>query len=170
MPNKSGDGFLRPHRLLDDFGDHAGTNRFAPFADRKMAADIEGHRLVQGDGNGGVVAGHHHFHAVRQQNFASDVCRPEEELRLVTGEERRVPSSFFLAQDVNFALEPRAWPNRAWSGDYLASDCLVASQHDPALSVRPEYEEVEAGDYEPVRCLKNGLWLLQESENNQQAG
>jgi hypothetical protein len=40
------------------------------------------------------------------------------------------------------------------------SDCIVPSQQSPAVSVPPQYEEVDVGDDEPVRCLKNGLWFL----------
>lgn len=45
------------------------------------------------------------------------------------------------------------------------TDCIVVSQHSPAVSVPPQYEEVNVGDEEPVRCLKNGLWFLQQGQN-----
>jgi hypothetical protein len=45
------------------------------------------------------------------------------------------------------------------------SDCLVSSEHNPALSVPPQYEEIDVGDAEPVRCLKNGLWFLEQSRS-----
>jgi cell division protease FtsH len=41
------------------------------------------------------------------------------------------------------------------------SDCFVESDHSPAVPVPPQYEEIDVGDDEPVRCLKNGLWFLQ---------
>ena len=44
------------------------------------------------------------------------------------------------------------------------SDCFVESQHSHAVSVPPQYEEVDVGDAEPVRCLKNGLWFLRRNE------
>ncbi|MCC7086327.1 MAG: AAA family ATPase [Pirellulales bacterium] len=44
------------------------------------------------------------------------------------------------------------------------SDCFVESQHSPAVSVPPQYEEVDVGDAEPVRCLKNGLWFLRRGD------
>lgn len=44
------------------------------------------------------------------------------------------------------------------------SDCLIVSEHYPAVSVPPQYEEIDIGDEEPVRCLKNGLWFLQQGE------
>lgn len=42
------------------------------------------------------------------------------------------------------------------------TDCIVMSQHNSAVSVPPQYEEVNIGDDEPVRCLKNGLWFLEQ--------
>lgn len=40
---------------------------------------------------------------------------------------------------------------------------LLVDGHSPALSVPPEHEEVDIGEQAPVRCLKNGLWLLEAS-------
>jgi len=40
------------------------------------------------------------------------------------------------------------------------SGCIVDSQHYPTVSIPPEYEEIDIGEDEPVRVLKNGLWLL----------
>jgi hypothetical protein len=39
---------------------------------------------------------------------------------------------------------------------------LLVDGHSPAVSVPPEYEQVDIGEDEPVRCLKNGLWFLEE--------
>lgn len=44
------------------------------------------------------------------------------------------------------------------------ADCIAGSSHTPAVSVPPQYEEVDVGDEQPVRCLKNGLWFLQEGD------
>ena len=41
---------------------------------------------------------------------------------------------------------------------------LVPDAHDPARSVPPQYEELDIGEDEPVRCLKNGLWFLRDGE------
>ncbi len=41
------------------------------------------------------------------------------------------------------------------------SGCIVETQHDPTVSIPPEYEEIDNGEEEPVRVLKNGLWLLE---------
>lgn len=41
------------------------------------------------------------------------------------------------------------------------SDCIVESQHHPPLSIPPEHEEIDIGEEQPIRVLKNGLWLLE---------
>jgi len=41
---------------------------------------------------------------------------------------------------------------------------ITPNAHDPATSVPPQYEEMDIGEEEPVRCLKNGLWLLSDGE------
>jgi tetratricopeptide (TPR) repeat protein len=44
------------------------------------------------------------------------------------------------------------------------SRLIVPNPHDPATSVPPQYEEMDIGEEQPVRCLKNGLWLLSEGK------
>jgi tetratricopeptide (TPR) repeat protein len=44
------------------------------------------------------------------------------------------------------------------------SDLLFPTSHGPALAVPPEYEEVDIGEREPARCLKNALWLLAQDK------
>jgi AAA+ superfamily predicted ATPase len=51
----------------------------------------------------------------------------------------------------------------AYEGTNFAG--LLVDGHSPAFSVPPEYEEVDIGGQEPVRCLKNGLWFLEEKGN-----
>jgi tetratricopeptide (TPR) repeat protein len=41
------------------------------------------------------------------------------------------------------------------------TELLVRDRNNPAQSVPPLYEEVDVGEVEAVRCLKNGLWLLE---------
>ena len=40
------------------------------------------------------------------------------------------------------------------------TEMLIPSDHDPVFSVPPQYEEVDIGHDERVRCLTNGLWLM----------
>ena len=40
------------------------------------------------------------------------------------------------------------------------TELLVRNRQNPCESVPPLYEEVDIGEDQPVRCLKNGLWLL----------
>lgn len=44
------------------------------------------------------------------------------------------------------------------------SDCLTTTDHHPPTAIPPEYEEIDVGDEHPIRCLKNGLWLLEQGE------
>jgi hypothetical protein len=56
--------------------------------------------------------------------------------------------------------------HREYSHNGLSlSDCIVPSQNYPAVAVPPQYEEVDIGDEQPVRCLKNGIWFLRQGEN-----
>lgn len=43
------------------------------------------------------------------------------------------------------------------------SNCIIESEQNPAVSVPPEYEEINIGEDEPIRVLKNGLWLLERN-------
>jgi tetratricopeptide (TPR) repeat protein len=42
------------------------------------------------------------------------------------------------------------------------TELVVRDRNDPALSVPPQYEEIDIGEDNPVRCLKEGLWLLED--------
>ena len=41
------------------------------------------------------------------------------------------------------------------------AELLTQGGPDPAQAVPPLYEEIDIGEDRPVRCLKNGLWLLE---------
>ncbi|MEM1224053.1 MAG: AAA family ATPase [Planctomycetota bacterium] len=43
------------------------------------------------------------------------------------------------------------------------SDCLVESEHNAAVSIPPEHEELDVGDDQLVQVLKNGLWMLRSN-------
>src|SRR5690606_33937661 len=99
--------FAKAHRLLDDLGHHAGANGAAAFADGEAQTFFHGDRSNQGDGHLDVVARHHHLHAFRQLDVTGHVGGTEVELRTVALEERGVTTTFFLAQHVHYAFEPR---------------------------------------------------------------
>ena len=46
--------------------------------------------------------------------------------------------------------------------DLTLAACVVHSEHHPPVAVPPQYEEIDVGDEEPIRCLKNGIWLLEQ--------
>ncbi|MCB9924938.1 MAG: 26S protease regulatory subunit [Planctomycetaceae bacterium] len=43
------------------------------------------------------------------------------------------------------------------------SACIVESGQNPAVSIPPEFEELDIGEELPFRVLKNGLWLLERA-------
>jgi len=49
-------------------------------------------------------------------------------------------------------------------GTDLLNENYVESQHNPAVLIPPEYEELDIGEELPIRVLKNGLWLLEKAE------
>src|SRR5690348_1526254 len=86
--------------LLDDLGDAAGADGAATLTDGEPEALLHGDRLDQLDRHLGVVAGHDHLGAGGQGHDARHVRRPEVELRTVVVEERRVPATLVLREDV----------------------------------------------------------------------
>jgi cell division protease FtsH len=44
------------------------------------------------------------------------------------------------------------------------SDLIYSDPHNAALAVPPEYEELDIGESDPVRCLKTGLWLARQGD------
>jgi cell division protease FtsH len=44
----------------------------------------------------------------------------------------------------------------------LSFSILLIEGHCPCLAVPPEHEEVDIGENEPVKCVKNSLWLLEQ--------
>jgi hypothetical protein len=43
--------------------------------------------------------------------------------------------------------------------------CIAPGDHNPPVAVPPHYEEIDVGDEEPQRCLKYGIWFLQQGAN-----
>src|ERR1700761_1174116 len=103
LAHPSGAG--QPLCLLDDFADSSGANGASAFTDGKTQALLHRYRGVQLDFQLYVVARHHHFRAFRQLGGPGHVRRTEVELGTVAVEERGVTAPFFLAQNVDLALE-----------------------------------------------------------------
>jgi len=40
---------------------------------------------------------------------------------------------------------------------------LTINDHSPTRTTPPEYEEIDMGEDQPIRCLKNGLWLIKKN-------
>jgi len=48
-------------------------------------------------------------------------------------------------------------------GALSISDCTIETENNPVVSIPPEYEELDIGESQPFRVLKNGLWLLESN-------
>src|SRR6476661_4934312 len=112
--------------LLDDLGDSTRTNRSATLADREPQPVLHGDRLDQLDLHVGGVPGHDHLGALGQSNHTGHVGRAEVELRPVVVEERRVPATLVLGEDVDGALEVGVRRRRTRLDDDLAALHLLA--------------------------------------------
>ena len=44
----------------------------------------------------------------------------------------------------------------------MLSDLLYSDPHDAALAVPPQYEELDIGETDPIRCIRNGIWLAEQ--------
>src|SRR6185503_7754027 len=105
---------LRPKTdgLLNNLGDRACAHRMSAFADGKAQTLLHGYRRDQLNHQLHVVPRHHHFRSARQLSHSRHIRRAQVELRTVSLEERRMPPSFFLGQDVNLRLELRVRRDR----------------------------------------------------------
>jgi cell division protease FtsH len=91
----------------------------------------------------------------------------------VTISERRFPNRVradiqlaidrLLADNVQLHFFSGVRKQRAYEGVNF-SELLVFDEHDPALSVPPQYEEIGIGGEDTIRCLKDGIWLLEKDE------
>lgn len=44
------------------------------------------------------------------------------------------------------------------------SELLILDRNDPVLSVPPQCEEIDIGEESTIKCLKDGLWLMEQNE------
>src|SRR3954462_9083628 len=91
--------------LIENIADATRTDGFTAFTNSEPNRLFHRDRLAQLDLDRDVVARHNHFDSAWQRYRASHVGRAEVKLRPVVGEERRVPATLFLAQNVNFRLK-----------------------------------------------------------------
>src|SRR3954465_3788084 len=113
-------------RSLGDLGDATRAHGPAALTDREAEAVLHGDRLDELDRHLGVVARHDHLGALGQRDDAGDVRGPEVELRTVVLEERRVPATLLLGEDVDLALELRVRSRGARLDDDLATLDVLA--------------------------------------------
>src|SRR5580704_10064175 len=110
--------------LRHDLADGPRAYGVSAFADREAQALLHRHRCDQLDHQAHVVSRHYHFCRRRQLRHPRHVRRAEIKLRTISFEEGRVPSAFFLRQNVNFGFEPS-----------VRSDRSALRQHHAALHI-----------------------------------
>src|SRR5437762_13602101 len=112
--------------LLHDLGHHAGADGLATLTDGETKSLVHTDGLTERDVHHHVVAWHRHLHALRQLDLTGHVGGAHVELRPVAGEERRVPSTLFLAQNVDLGLELGVRGDGARLGQHLATYDVLA--------------------------------------------
>src|SRR6185369_6494712 len=96
---------LYPYPSLDDFGDDAGSDGAAAFADRKPQLLLFRSRRDQLNLHRHIVPRHHHLGPRGKRHNPGHIGRPEIKLRTIVGEERRVPPALLLGQNISLGSE-----------------------------------------------------------------
>src|SRR5438552_1244320 len=140
--------------LIQNLTDATRADSFSSFADGKANRFFHRDRRDQLDFNRDVVAGHDHFHAFGQFDRASNVRGAKIKLWPIIREERRVTSTFLLAQHVNFRLKLLVRRNRSRLGDNLAAfDILLlqSTQQNAHVIARARFIEKFAKHFDISR-------------------
>src|SRR5256885_14081348 len=97
---------LYPYPSLDDFGDDAGSDGAAAFADRKPQLLLHRNRRDQLNLHRHIVPRHHHLGPRGKRHDPGHVGRPEIKLRTIVGEGRRGPPAPPPGQDISLRRAP----------------------------------------------------------------
>ena len=98
--------------LFNNFTDNAGADRTAAFTDRKPKLLLHGNRGISSAVIVTLSPGHDHLNSFRQRQYPCYIRRSEIKLRPITGEKRRMTTTFFFAQYVHLCLELRVRRDR----------------------------------------------------------
>src|SRR5580693_5762574 len=104
---------VRRASLLNNLRNRSRTHRMPAFANGKPQALFHRYRRDQLNHQRNVVPWHDHLSSSRKLGNSSDIGSPQIKLRTVSLEERRMPSTLFLRQDVNLSLEFRVRRDRS---------------------------------------------------------
>lgn len=128
------------------------TGIFYFFVRRKMARQ-------QGDGRSSVATLlRSHFHPTSMDDIT--VSERQFPFRVRADLQRAIDQLFGdQTRILHFCGVRREYSHEAMG----LSNCIIDSQHNPTVSIPPEYEEINIGEDEPIRVLKNGLWLLERN-------
>src|SRR2546423_13859749 len=114
--------------LLDHLGRHTGSDRAATFTDGEAHPLLDRDRGDELDLHVDVVARHHHLGALGQLDLAGHIRGPHVELRAVALEERRLPATLLLGEDVDAGVKLWVRLDRAGLGEHPAALHFLAPE------------------------------------------
>src|SRR5438067_5679005 len=135
------------------------------FTDREPESVFQRDRSPERDLEVDVITRHDHLAALGQLHVTSDIGGPDVELRTVAVEERGVPATFLLGEDVDLGVEFRVRLHRAGLRDDLAAlDVLAlqASQEQADIVARLALVEELA---EHLHARDDGLLRLSDPDD-----
>ena len=140
--------------LFKNLRNPACPDRQSTFADGERRSALQSHRRNQLHIEVDVVAGHDHFHTIRQHDCAGHIHRADVELWTITAEERLVATAFIATQNVYFAFEfavRRDRTNLRYHHSALNFLALDTAQQDAGIIARLRLikfliEHFDAGD------------------------
>jgi ATPase family associated with various cellular activities (AAA)/ClpX C4-type zinc finger len=120
--------------------------------------------IERGENGDGVIQGF----ARQQRRYAYEVLRahfdPLASEALVTATRvfpARMRADLQLALNRYLGAQSFHGLHHRHSFETVAFSALLQSANDPISLAPAHYEEIDVGEDEPVRCLENGLWLLE---------
>lgn len=111
--------------LLNNLNHNAGTNGTATLTNCETTSRVHRNWLEEFDIHSDIVARHTHLGSAQQRGRPRYVRRPKVELGTIPTEEWRVPTTLFLAKDVDFTLKLRVGLDRFRRGQNLPTFDLV---------------------------------------------
>src|SRR5665809_168975 len=152
-------GPLSEGSLLLDTGNHPRADGTPALADGEAKSLVHRDGLNHLHGHLDVVAGHDHLRALGQVGHAGHVGGAEVELRAVAVEERGVPSTPLLLEDVDLRLELA-----------VRGDRLRLAENLPALDLLATHTAQQAADVVARLALVEDLAEHLDSGNDRALG
>src|SRR3989344_2636904 len=113
---------MRPSPFLgNNFGHYSRTHCLASFADGKALFLFKRNRHNEFRFSFYGVSRHNHLRLFRQCHFTGHIRGAHIELRLVAGEKRSVPATFFFGKNIDFSLKFGVRSHASWFCKHLSA-------------------------------------------------